>query len=235
MSTSTDNEPYTTLSLEETKQTKLWKIIQRKLQEKERARNVQYFLGILARLSDERMHPSPDDKITNPHAIRDPYNYPENNSSAVYGTVAEKRVFYNKALDNHEMALCGGDKKFIPLGEPGAEFNDVEYIAGCWRCQIKCPYEITDVRDRQFVLVKKLPHVEHTKFEFYLAAAAGWSGMGRSADVANPSWIVAKYETPRGTYMAYGQTIEQARAFLGIKLYDEYQDLIHNFAFEKQK
>lgn len=31
--------------------------------------------------------------------------------------------------------------------------------------------------------------------------------------------------------MAYGQTIEQARAFLGIKMYDEYQDLIHSAAF----
>jgi len=232
MSTSTDNEPYTTLSLEETKQTKLWKIIQKKLQEKERASNVQYFLGILARLSDEKMRPLPDDKITNPYAIRDPYN---DYGDAVYSTVAEKRAFYNKALDNHEKALCGGDKKFIPLGEPGAEFNDVEYIAGCWRCQIKCPYEITNVRDRQFVLVEKLPRQEHTKFEFWSATAAVWTGRGIGVDIKNPGWIVAKYETPRGTYMAYGQTIEQARAFLGIKLYDEYQDVIHAAAFEKEK
>ena len=98
MSTSTDNEPYTTLSLEETKQTKLWKVIQKKLQEKERASNVQYFLGILARLSDEKMRSSPDDKITNPYAIRDPYN---DYGDAVYSTVAEKRAFYNKALENH--------------------------------------------------------------------------------------------------------------------------------------
>ena len=48
--------------------------------------------------------------------------------------------------------------------------------------------------------------------------------------VGGPEVIVAKYDTDRGTYWSYGPTLEQARAFLGIKLYDEYMDLIHSVA-----
>jgi len=228
MSTSTDNEPYTTLSLEETKQTKLWKVIQKKLQEKERTSNVQYFLGILARLSNEKMCPSPDDCATNPLA-----EYYDKNKTDEQNT-AEKRVAYNRALDSGAVAYTGF-KQTVPLGSPGAEFNDVELVAGLWRVQKKFPYEITNVRNRQFVLVEKLPRSEKNKFEYYLAAAATWGGTGCSADVEHPDWIVAKYETPRGTFMSYGQTIEQARAFLAISIYDEYQDLIHSTAFEREK
>ena len=235
MSTSTDNEPYTTLSLEETKQTKLWKVIQKKLQEKERTSNVQYFLGILARLSNEKMRPSPDDRVTNemaPYYIKhkDKEQQPKQDKL----NAAVKRVAYNRALDSGAVAYTGF-KQTVPLGSPGAEFNDVELVAGLWRVQKKFPYEITNVRDRQFVLVEKLPRTEKNKFEYYRASAAVWSGTGCSADIEHPDWIVAKYETPNGTFMSYGHTIEQARAFLAISIYDEYQDLIHTTAFEKQK
>ena len=47
-------------------------------------------------------------------------------------------------------------------------------------------------------------------------------------------YYVAKYTTDQGTYWSYGNTIEQARAFLGIKLYDEYMDLIHTHACKNQ-
>ena len=228
MSTSTDNEPYTTLSLEETKQTKLWKVIQKKLQEKERTSNVQYFLGILARLSNEKMRPSPDDCATSPLA-----EYYDKNKTDEQNTAA-KRVAYNRALDSGVVAYTGF-KQTVPLGSPGAEFNDVELVAGLWRVQKKFPYEITNVRNRQFVLVEKLPRTEKNKFEYYRASAAVWCGTGCSADISHPDWIVAKYETPRGTFMSYGQTIEQARAFLAISIYDEYQDLIHTAVFERQK
>ena len=227
---STENEPYTKMSLEETKQTKLWAAIQKKLKERERASNVKFFLGILNRLADERQRPSLDDRAVNELA---PYyakaKDKEKQSEQDKLNVAAKRVAYNRALDDGAVAYVGF-KQAVPLGSPGAEFNDVEFIGGLWRVQKKFPYKITQVRDRQFVLVKKLPRAEKNKFEYYTAAAAVWSGTGCSSDVAKPDWIVAKYETPNGVFMSYGQTIEQARAFLAISIYDEYQDLIHNAA-----
>lgn len=206
--------------------TVLWNAIQKKLtQRKEKA---QLLYRVLMALKAKKYAGAPDDKITNPLAVT---GY---GSKPLYTNVEEKRIAFELGVEDGMVAYTGF-QEHIPLGGPGAEFNDVEYIAGLWRVQNKFPYEITNVRDRQFVLVKKLPHVEHTRFEFYSAAAAVWGGTGCSANVANPSWIVAKYETPRGTYMAYGQTIEQARAFLGIRLYDEYQDLIHTAISKKTR
>ena len=184
-------------------------------------------MGILNRLNDEKYRPSPNDKITNPLAICDKKN---DYGAAIYSTVAEKRIAYNRALDEGAVAYIEFNQT-IPLGDPGAEFNEVEFIGGLWRVQKKFPYKITEVRNRQFVLVEKLPRTEKNKFEYYKAALATWGGTGCSADVAKPDWIVAKYETPNGVFMSYGQTIEQARAFLAISIYDAYQDLIHDATF----
>ncbi len=194
---------------------------------KQRKEKANFLYSTMLAIKAKKYAGTPNDKITNPLAIS------EYGSKPLYTNVEEKRIAFELGVEDGMVAYTGF-QKHIPLGGPGAEFNDVEYIAGLWRVQHKFPYEITNVRNRQFVLVKKLPHVEHTKFEFYSAAAAVWGGTGCSADVSHPDWIVAKYETPHGTYMAYGQTIEQARAFLGIKMYDEYQDLIHAAAFAKQ-
>ncbi len=163
---------------------------------------------------------TPDDKITNPLAT-------DVRVKPAYSDVAGKRALYNTAVEIQELAYTDSGAT-VPLGAIGAEFNDVEYIGGLWRVQKVFPYEITDVRGRQFVLLKKLPHTEKTRFEFYSAAGVIWGANGASANINKPDWIVAKYETPHGIYMAYGQTIEQA---LGIKMYDEYQDLIHSAAF----
>lgn len=204
----------------------LWNAIQKKLRENQQQRNVQYLLGVLGRLANKKMRPSPDDRATNP--LAEYYNPKKSDKE----NAAAKRIEYNKALDAGAVAYTGF-RECAPL--ENFEFNDVEYIAGLWRVQHKIPYEITNVRDRQFVLVEKLPRTEKNKFEYYRAALATWGGTGCLADVSRPDWIVAKYETPRGTFMSYGQTIEQARAFLAISIYDEYQDLIHTAAFEKQK
>lgn len=223
---STENEPYTKMSLEETKQTKLWAAIQSKLQR--RSDNAEKIYDILLAIKAKKYAGRPDDKITNPLAIDN------NGCKPLYENIEEKRIAFELGVEDGMNAYTGF-KEYIPLGGPGAEFNDVEFIGGLWRVQKKFPYKITQVRDRQFVLVEKLPRAEKNKFEYYTAAAAVWSGTGCSADVAKPDWIVAKYETPNGVFMAYGQTIEQARAFLAISIYDEYQDLIHDAAFEKQK
>ncbi|MBQ6736321.1 MAG: hypothetical protein IJQ90_02425 [Alphaproteobacteria bacterium] len=215
----TQDSPWQDIPLEATV---LGRTILRKLGERQKRSNVLFFIGVLNRLRDERQRPSPDDKITNPLNSADAKG---NGLDTAYTTVAEKRALYNRALDENAVAYTGF-QEYIPLGGPGAEFNDVEYIAGLWRVQKKFPYKITNVRKKDFVLIKKLPYQEHTKFEFYSAATITWGGNGCSADIAHPDWVVAKYKTNRGIYMAYGRTIEQARAFLGIKMYDEYQDLI---------
>lgn len=220
--------------IEQMKQTKLWAVIQSKLKKKERASNVKFFLEILKRLADEKQRPSPDDRAANalaPYYIKHKDKKRQIEQDKLNAAV--KRVAYNRALDDGAVAYIGFQQS-VPLGSPGAEFNDVEFVGGLWRVQKKFPYEITEVRDQQFVLVEKLPRAEKNKFEYYKAALATWGGTGCSADIAKPDWIVAKYETPNGTFMSYGQSIEQARAFLAISIYDEYQDLIHGAAFEKQ-
>ncbi len=206
------------------KSTKLYKIIQKKLAERKVVVYLAY--NTLMALKKKKYAGSPDDKITNPLAIDD------RGSKPLYKNIEEKRIAFELGVEDGMNAYIGF-KEYIPLGAPGAEFNDVEFIAGLWRVQKKFPYEITEVRDRQFVLVEKLPRTEKNKFEYHKAALATWGGTGCSADIAHPDWIVAKYETPRGTFMSYGQSIEQARAFLAISIYDEYQNLIHSAAFEK--
>lgn len=209
------------------RQTPLWAAIQRKLQRRES--NAKFLYNLILAIKAKKYAGTPDDKITNPLATSGKYG-----DKPLYTNIDEKRIAFELGVEDGMVAYTGFQKS-VPLGGAGAEFNDVEYIAGLWRVQKKFPYEITDVRDRQFVLVKKLPLNEKNKFEYYSAAAAVWGGTGCSADVARPDWIVAKYETPRSTYWAYGQTIEQARAFLAISIYDAHQDLIHDAAFANQK
>lgn len=225
----TQDSPWANIPLEATV---LGRIILRKLGEKQKKSNALFVLGVLNRLRDERQRPHvKTDKITNP------MNSPEskkNGLNTAYTTVAEKRALYNRAIESGAVAYTGFQQS-VPLGAPGAEFNDVEFIAGLWRVQNKFPYEITNVREKDFVLIKKLPHHERTNFEYYSAAALVWGGNGCSADVKHPNWIVAKYETPHGVCWSYGRTIEEARAFMGIKLCDEFQDLFHTATFENSK
>lgn len=114
--------------------------------------------------------------------------------------------------------------KAVPLHE--CRLSDVEYIAGMWRVQNKFDYTIENVRGKNFVIGKKLPYTERTLFDFYEAYAVYENCYGKYK-TSKPEYIVAKYVTNRGTFCAYGKTREDARAYLGIKLYDEFQDVIH--------
>jgi len=166
--------------------------------------------------------PHDGDRVTNPLAIDSAAHKP------LYRNVTEKRTAYNAALDSHAYAInANGDRIYI--GTPGAEFNNVEFISGLWRVQRPFNQQITNVRDRQFVLMDKLPHTERTLFEFYRAAHVGINCYGPfCSGIAD--YVVAKYETDNGTYWSYGRTLEEARAFLGIKMYDEYMYLINSVA-----
>ena len=59
------------------------------------------------------------------------------------------------------------DGTTVPL--TSVKLSQVEFVAGLWRVQNPFPHKIQMVRDKQFVLVEKLPHVEKNLFEFYLA------------------------------------------------------------------
>ena len=117
--------------------------------------------------------------------------------------------------------------KHIKLGAPGAKLENVDRINGIWHIQNKFPYEITLVRKRDMVLLKKLDREEHTGFEFYTAKHVGYNCFGPfvSKD-SGYDYIVAKCNTNRGPFWGYGRTMDDARAYLCLKLYDECQDAI---------
>ena len=123
------------------------------------------------------------------------------------------------------------DGTTVPL--ESVKLSNVEFVAGVWRVQNPFPYKIQEVRGTKFVLTERLPHIEKNLFEFYRASMVSENCYGKYIS-GSPKYIVAKYTTDHGTYWSYGDTIEQARAFLGIRLYDEYMDLIHAHACKKQ-
>ena len=155
------------------------------------------------------------------------------NKLATHKTVAEKERAYNIAISDgtHRAMAYSRDGTIAPLVNFPA--SDVEFIGGLWRVQTPFSHKIQNVRDKQFVLDTQLPHREKNHFEFYSAWLVSENCYGKFI-VDGAKYIVAKYTTDNGTYWSYGTTIEQARAFLGIKLYDEYMDLIHAHACKNQ-
>ena len=123
------------------------------------------------------------------------------------------------------------DGTTVPL--ESVKLSNVEFVAGLWRVQNPFPHKIQEVRGTKFVLTERLPHIEKNLFEFYRASMVSENCYGPFI-TPGATHVVAKYITDHGTYWSYGTTIEQARAFLGIKLYDEYMDLIHAHACKKQ-
>ena len=108
----------------------------------------------------------------------------------------------------------------------------VKFVAGLWRMQnTHYGYNITQVRDKQFILGDKINHSEKNLFEYYYASEVSKNCYG----LMKPhfDYIVAKYDTDNGPMWSYGATIEQARAFLGIALFDKHIDMIH--AAERKK
>ena len=116
----------------------------------------------------------------------------------------------------------------IRLGDEGANLEDVDRINGFWCVQKDFPYTITNVRGKDMVLIKKLNRVENTFFEFWSGKMVAYNCYGPfvfDGDIDN--YIVAMYDTDNGPRMAYGKTIDAARAYLGMKLYDETKDIIN--------
>ncbi len=149
-----------------------------------------------------------------------------NNSFSEFKTDAQKTAAYvrDKANKVAPVFAYKSDGTRVPLRD--LRIDMVEFVAGLWRVQNNFPHKIENVRKKDFVIGEKLPHVERTLFDFYMAYSVGENCYGKYIG-KNPDYIVAKYVTARGVYAAYGKTIEDARAYLGIKLYDEFQDVIH--------
>ena len=122
----------------------------------------------------------------------------------------------------------------ITLGEKGAKLENVDFVAGLWRVQKKFPYKITRVRDKDMVLMNKLNHKENTNFEYWDAKLVGYNCYGPFIiDDKKPDFIVSRCIVNEREFWGYGTTIESARAFLGLKIWDELRDVIHAAVFNK--
>ena len=153
------------------------------------------------------------------------------NSFSEHKTGRSKAEAYHRALANNELAIKS-DGTRVPLKD--LDLVDVEFVAGLWRVQDYFPHKVQQVRDKNVVLADKLSHTERIPFEYWRAYTVSENCYGKYLS-AQPDLIVAKYQTDEGVYWGYGSTIEQARAFLGIKLFDQYMDLIHAAACHSQK
>ena len=153
------------------------------------------------------------------------------NPLANYRDINEKQVaFLNACIQNPNTPAYKSDGTSVPLNT--LDVNAVEFIGGLWRVQDLTNYKIVMVRDRPMILGKEIPHTEHTFFKYYRVSFLTYNCYGPIAP--HYEMVVAKYKTDRGTYWSYGKTIADARAFMGIRLYDEYMDLIHSVACKKQ-
>lgn len=157
--------------------------------------------------------PKPNDCWSNP--------YDEYKNSRI------KSNAWMRACGKNEMAV-NSKNEMHPV--KNFKMEDLAFVAGLWRIQEKCPHKITRVRDKDMILFDKLDHVENTLFEFWNAKEVVYNCYGICFGDKEPDFIVAKYDTDNGTYLGYGRTLESARAFLGLKLYDEYKDIINAIA-----
>lgn len=148
------------------------------------------------------------------------------NKFAEHKTFDEKKhAYWGACFDSRVQAMAyRSDGTTMALVD--VDIADVEFVCGLWRVQNPFPHTIQIVRNRELVLAEKLPHTERIPFEYWRAYSVSENCYGKYLS-SKPDVIVAKYQTDDGVYWGYGNTIEQARAFLGIKLFDEYMDLIH--------
>ena len=136
--------------------------------------------------------------------------------------------------DSYQTKAITANGRKIILGEKGAKLNNVDFVSGLWRVQKRFPYLITRVRDKDMVLLKKINHSENTNFEYWVAKPVGYNCYGPFIIEGNEAdFVVSRCVTDKGEFWGYGTTIESARAFLGLKIWDEYRETIHDAVFNK--
>ncbi|MBR4475814.1 MAG: hypothetical protein IKP05_04025 [Alphaproteobacteria bacterium] len=145
-----------------------------------------------------------------------------------YKNTRKKSAALLRARENNEMAIDShGNEK--PVKD--FKINQLAFVGGLWRIQEELPLPITRIRDKDMILTKKIDHTETTLFEFFRGKEVKYNCYGPFVIQDDKyDYIVAKYETDKKTYWSYGKSIEQARAFMGIKMYDEYKDVINTIA-----
>ena len=145
-----------------------------------------------------------------------------------YKNTRKKSAALLRARENNLMAIdSNGNEK--PIKD--FAMNELAFVGGMWRIQEKLSLPITRVRGKDMILTKKIDHTETTLFDFYRGKEVKYNCYGPFVIQDDKyDYIVAKYETDKETYWAYGKSIEEARAFMGIKLYDEYKDVINTIA-----
>ena len=140
-----------------------------------------------------------------------------------YKTEQEKRRLWNCAVVGDAYAIDENGKRYSLKTLP---FTQVEFISGLWRVQRFFDKPIQLVRGKEFVLYEKINKHEKNLFEYYNAEIVANNCYGKYL-FGEPDSVVAKYDTDNGPLWAYGATLEQARAFLGIALFDKHINLIH--------
>lgn len=140
-----------------------------------------------------------------------------------YTTEQEKRNLWQCGIVGGAYAI---DDKNVRRKLIEIPFECVDFIAGLWRVQRDFDEKIQMVRGKEFVLLGKINKQEKNLFEYFDAESVGNNCYGRYI-FGTPDCVVAKYDTDNGPLWSYGATLEQARAFLGIALFDKHIDLIN--------
>jgi len=140
-----------------------------------------------------------------------------------YKTEQEKKKLYECALIGDAYAI---DEKNVKHPLMSLPLDKVDFIGGLWRVQRIFDKQTQFVRGKEFVLYDKINKQEKNLFEYYNAEVVGNNCYGKWV-FGTPDCVVAKYDTGNGPLWSYGATLEQARAFLGIALFDKHIDLIH--------
>jgi len=145
-----------------------------------------------------------------------------------YKNTKKKSAALLRARENGVMAIDSNGNE-----TPVKDFamNKLAFVGCMWRIQETLDLPIMRIRGKDMILTKKIDHTETTLFDFYRGKEVKYNCYGPFVIKDDKyDYIVAKYETDKETYWAYGKSIEEARAFMGIKLYDEYKDVINTIA-----
>jgi hypothetical protein len=130
------------------------------------------------------------------------------------------------------------EPKTMPLKDVNPDKYIVKYIAGLWRVRPKPTneYKIIPVYDKRFVLGSEIKINERDDFGFrYYKAALEHYDLFGVLEV-DFKFFVAVCDTKQGPMMRYGQTREEARAFLRGAIMDTFAPHIAAFVLsEKQQ
>ena len=161
---------------------------------------------------------------------------PDSKIGPVHRDIMLSSADFNESCKNGVYAYSYDDMR-MPLRDVDLDKYIVKYIAGLWRMRTRPTksYTITTVYDKKFVLGPEIPVSERDdfKFKYYYAAMERYDMFG----VLEPkfNWYVAKCYTRHGRMMRYGQTREEARAFLRGAIMDRFAPNIASIVLSEKQ